>query len=42
MVKQVIGKCLDDVLRHWLDLPIHHGGMHDLEKWYSEINVRMH
>jgi hypothetical protein len=42
MIKQVIGKSLDDVLRHWLDLPTHHGGIHDIDMWYSGVNARMH
>jgi hypothetical protein len=42
MIEQVIGKSLDDVLRHWLDLPTHHGGIHDIDMWYSGVNARMH
>jgi hypothetical protein len=42
MVKQVIKKSLDDVSRHWIDLPTHHGGIHDIDMWYSRINARMH
>jgi hypothetical protein len=33
---------MDVVSRHWLDLPTHHGGMHDLEKRLSEANARVH
>jgi hypothetical protein len=33
---------LDDVLRHWPDLPTHHGGMHDIVMWYYVVNARMH
>jgi hypothetical protein len=31
MVKKVIGKILDDVLRHWIDLPSHHCGIHYID-----------
>ena len=37
-----MGKILDDVLRNWLDLPTHHGGIHDKDMWYSRVNERMH
>ena len=30
MVKQVLGKWLNDVLKHWRELPPHHGGMYDI------------
>jgi hypothetical protein len=33
---------VDDVLRHWIDLPIHHGGMHDRVMWYYGVNAGMH
>ena len=42
MIEQVIRKSLDDLLRHWLDLPTHHGGIHDMDMWYSRVNARMH
>jgi hypothetical protein len=37
-----MGKSLDNVLRHWPDLPTHHGGIHDMNIWYSRVNARMH
>jgi hypothetical protein len=33
---------VDDVSRHWPDLPVHHGGMHDIVMWYYGFNARMH
>jgi hypothetical protein len=33
---------MDDVSRHWPDLLIYHGGMHDLEKGHFEANARVH
>jgi hypothetical protein len=30
------------VLRHWSDLPSHHGGMHDIIMWYYAVNAGMH
>jgi hypothetical protein len=42
MLTKVLGRLLDDVLRHWIDLPTHHGGIHDTKMWYSRINERMH
>jgi hypothetical protein len=41
MIGQVIGEKLDDVRRHWLDLPSHHGGIHDMDMWYFGVNGRM-
>jgi hypothetical protein len=32
---------MDDVSRHWPNLPIYHGGMHDLEKGNFEANARV-
>jgi hypothetical protein len=29
------------VLTRWLDLPTHHGGIHDMDMWYFEANERM-
>jgi hypothetical protein len=40
MIEQVNGKSSNDVLRHWLDLPTHHGGIRDIDMWYSGINAR--
>jgi len=42
MFGKVIGEELDDELRCWLYLPIHHGGMHDMDIWYSRVNSKMH
>ena len=42
MVMQVLGGWLDDALRHWLDLPNNHGGMHVMILWYSQTNERVH
>jgi hypothetical protein len=33
---------MDDVLRHWPNLPNCHGGMHDLNKGNYEANARVH
>jgi hypothetical protein len=33
---------VDDVLIRWLDLPTHHGGMHDIVMWYYVVNAWMH
>ena len=33
---------MDDVLNHWLDLPSHHGGIHDMFMWYYVVNAWMH
>ena len=33
---------MDDVLSRWLDLPTHHGGMHDIVMWYYVVNAWMH
>jgi hypothetical protein len=33
---------VDDVLRHWPNLPTHHGGLHDTVMWYYVVNVGMH
>jgi hypothetical protein len=32
---------LDDVLRLWLDLPSHRGGMHEIVVWYYAVNEMM-
>jgi hypothetical protein len=37
-----IGKSSDDVLRHWPDIPTHHGGVYDIVMWYYVVNVGMH
>jgi hypothetical protein len=42
MTKKVIRKSLDDLMRHFIDLPTHHGGIHDMDMWYSEVNARIH
>jgi hypothetical protein len=42
LIERIIGKKLDDVSRRWLDLPTHHGGIHELHMWYSRINGWMH
>ena len=42
MVTHVLGRKMDDVLRHWLDLPNNHGGMHVMILWYSQTNERVH
>jgi hypothetical protein len=36
------GNSLDDVLRHCLHLPTHHGRIHDMDIWYFGVNARMH
>jgi hypothetical protein len=36
-----MGKSLDDALRHEIDLPTHHGGIHDIDMWYSIVNARI-
>jgi len=41
MIEQVIGKSLEYVLTHWLHLPNHHGGIHDMDMWYFKVNARM-
>ena len=33
---------MDDVLRHWLDIPTHHGEMHDIFMWYYVFNAWMY
>ena len=33
---------MDDVLRRWLDLTMHFGGMHDIVMWYYVVNAWMH
>ena len=33
---------MDDVLRRWLDIPTHRGGMHDIFIWYYVVNAWMH
>jgi hypothetical protein len=40
--QEIFGKIWYDVLKHWLDLPTHHGRIHDIYMWYSKINTRMH
>jgi hypothetical protein len=42
MIEQVIGKSLNGFLRHWLNCPTHHGGIHDMGMWYSRVNASMH
>jgi hypothetical protein len=42
MIKKVIGKSLDNALRCGIHLPIHHGGIHDMDIWYYRFNVRIH
>jgi hypothetical protein len=42
MAKWVRGKNHDDVLRCWIDLTTHHGGIHDLHMLYYGVNARMH
>jgi hypothetical protein len=42
MIKQVIGKILDDVSRHRLDLSTHRGGIHDVDMWHVKTNASMH
>jgi hypothetical protein len=37
-----IGKSSNNVLRCWLDLPSHHGGMHGIDIWYYVVNAGMH
>jgi hypothetical protein len=37
-----IRKSLNDVLRHFPDLPNHDGGMHDIIMWYYVFNAGMH
>jgi hypothetical protein len=32
---------VDDVLRHWPNLPTKLGGMHDIFMWYYVVNARM-
>jgi hypothetical protein len=33
---------VDDVLRHWPELPTHHGVVHDIVMWYYLVNAWMH
>ena len=33
---------MDDVLNRWLDLPTHHGVIHDIVMWYYVVNAWMH
>jgi hypothetical protein len=33
---------VDDVLRHWPNLPTQHGGMHDIVMWYYVADAWMH
>jgi hypothetical protein len=42
MIEQVDRKIPNDVLRCWLDLPTHHGGIHDVYMWNSRFNVGVH
>jgi hypothetical protein len=36
-----MGKPSDNVIRSWLDLPTHHGGIHDMGIWYFGVNKKM-
>jgi hypothetical protein len=42
MVEQVLGRWLNDVLKHWLDFPTHHGEIYDIGIWHFLMNARMH
>jgi hypothetical protein len=42
MIEKVIGEELDDELKCCVYLPTHHGGIHDMDIWYSRVNVRMY
>jgi hypothetical protein len=33
---------MNDVLGHWRNLPIHHGGIHDLDIWHYAVNEKVH
>jgi hypothetical protein len=33
-----MGKIMDDELRCWIEIPTHHGGIHDMDIWYSIAN----
>jgi hypothetical protein len=32
---------VDDVLNRWIDLPTHHGGIHDIVMWYYVVYAWM-
>jgi hypothetical protein len=42
MFGKVIREELDDELKCWLELPIHHGGIHNMDIWYSEVSARIY